>query len=105
TIIELEFTDQPEQKRRWWFLNENGRCELCLKQPDREAQLYVAIALRDLIRIWRGDLKLSAALTAGRIDVHGTARLRNAFRRWLAISALAAVKPYANGTADTPQTI
>ena len=22
TIIELEFTDQPENKRRWWFLNE-----------------------------------------------------------------------------------
>ena len=93
TIIELEFTDQPEHKRRWWFLNEKGRCELCLKQPDRDAQLYVAVSLPDLIRIWRGDLSLPAAIEARRVELHGGARLRKAFRRWLGISTLAEVKP------------
>lgn len=91
TIIEIEFTDQPEHKRRWWYLNEKGRCELCLKQPDRDAQLYVMVSLPDLIRIWRGDLSLPAALEAQQIEVHGSARLRKAFRRWLGISTLADV--------------
>lgn len=93
TIVELEFTDQPEKRRRWWFLNEKGRCELCLKRPDRQAQLYVAVSLPDLIRVWRGDLSLSTAIGDGRIEVHGSARLRKAFRHWLAISTLADIKP------------
>jgi hypothetical protein len=36
----LTFTDQIEKKRYWWFLNEAGRCELCLKAPDRDADLF-----------------------------------------------------------------
>ena len=51
TVVEIELVDQPLHKRRWWFLNENGRCELCLKQPDREAQLYVTVSLRDLVLV------------------------------------------------------
>ena len=93
TIIELELSDQPASKRRWWFLNEKGRCELCLKEPDREAQLYVSASLPDLIRVWRGDLSLAAALESERLQVHGSARMRRAFRGWLGISALAHVGP------------
>src|SRR5262249_24040786 len=93
TIIEIELTDQPEARRRWWFLNENGHCELCLKQPDRQAQLYVAVSLPDLIRIWRGDLSLSAGMASGRLEVHGSSRLSRAFREWLGISVLAPVRP------------
>lgn len=90
-------TDQPQHKRRWWFLNENGRCELCLKPPDRQAQLYVAVSLPDLVRIWRGDLSLSACTASGRLDVHGSTRLRRAFRQWLGISTLANVKSERQG--------
>ncbi|MGK9166033.1 helix-turn-helix transcriptional regulator [Inquilinus limosus] len=100
TVIELEFTDQPDAKRRWWFLNENGRCELCLKRPDRDAQIYVAVSLPDLIRIWRGDLALSAAMASGLIEVHGSARMRKAFRHWLGISGLADVRSERIDAAD-----
>lgn len=92
TIIEVELTDLPEHKRRWWFLNEKGHCELCLKPPDRVAQLYVSVSLPDLVRIWRGDVSLSAAMASGRLEVDGSARLRKAFRQWLAISTMAGVK-------------
>lgn len=92
-IVELELTDQPDRKRRWWFLNEKGRCELCLKQPDRDAQVYVAVSLPDLIRIWRGDIAVSRAIAAGRMEVCGTGRMRQAFRRWLGTSILADVGP------------
>jgi len=93
TIIELELTDQPKNKRHWWFLNENGRCELCLRRPDRESDLYVQVSLVDLIRVWRGDVALSAALAAGRIKLHGSSALRKAFRQWIGLAALAHVKP------------
>lgn len=93
TIVEFELTDQPERARRWWFRNENGSCELCLEPPDRDAQIYVAVTLPDLIRVWRGDLPLAVALDGGGMEVICSARLRRLFPRWLGISALAHVRP------------
>lgn len=92
TIIEFEFTDQPQHKRRWWFLNESGRCELCVKPPDREAQLYVAVSLPDMIRVWRGDISVAGAMASGLIKLSGNTRVRKAFKTWLGICPLAHVK-------------
>lgn len=92
TIIQLDLLDQPRNKRRWWFLNENGRCELCLKPPDRDVQLFVSVTLPDLIRLWRGDLSLGEALAAGRLQLHGSSGMRKAFHRWFGVSRLAHVK-------------
>ena len=91
-VIELTFTDQIEKKRYWWFLNEAGRCELCLKAPDRDVDLFVETTLTDMIYIWRGDLPLAQAIEAGRLSIHGTSQLRQAFGRWLSISPLAHVE-------------
>lgn len=98
TIVEFELNDQPANKRYWWFLNENGHCELCLKPPDRDAQLYVRVSLPDLIRIWRGDLSLSTALGDARMQLSGSARLRKAFPGWLGIAALAGIKSVRENT-------
>jgi DNA-binding HxlR family transcriptional regulator len=92
TLVEVQFIDQPEHKRCWWFLNEDGRCELCLKEPGFEVDLYVLASLRDMIYIWRGDLSLRAALESGRLEAHGSAQAVRALPRWLGVSALADVR-------------
>lgn len=97
TIVEFELNDQPASKRHWWFLNENGSCELCLKPPDRDAQLYVRVSLPDLIRIWRGDLALATALGDARLRLDGSARLRKAFPEWLGVATLAGIRPVREG--------
>src|SRR5262249_7349948 len=56
TVVQLTLTDQAENRRDWWFLNEAGRCELCLSTPDRDVDLFLRSTLRDMIYIWRGDL-------------------------------------------------
>ena len=33
TVVSLTFTDQPEARRSWWFVNQPPGCELCLKDP------------------------------------------------------------------------
>ncbi|MCW5619850.1 MAG: transcriptional regulator [Burkholderiales bacterium] len=106
TVVEFDLPDQHENKRHWWFLNESGRCELCLKQPDHDAQLYITVSLPDLIRVWRGDLALSRAISSGQMEVHGNARMRKAFRLWLGISSLAHIEPAASvpSTATLPHT-
>lgn len=96
TVIELELPDQPEHKRRWWFLNENGRCELCLKRPDRDIQIFVSVSLPDIIRVWRGDITLPHAIESGRLEVHAGRRLRREFAGWLAINPLAAIRSRRN---------
>jgi DNA-binding HxlR family transcriptional regulator len=100
TVVEIELTDQPKAKRRWWFLNENGICELCLKKPDRDSDLFIGVTLQDLIYIWRGDLKLSTAIGTGRLEVHGTARARRGLSRWLAVSPLAEIQSQAKANCD-----
>jgi DNA-binding MarR family transcriptional regulator len=91
TVVQLTFTDQIEKKRHWWFLNEAGRCELCLKPPAPDADLFLEATLPDMIYLWRGDLSLARALGSGRLHVHGTSAAQRALGRWLGISPLAHV--------------
>jgi DNA-binding HxlR family transcriptional regulator len=93
SLVELKLTDQIEKKRHWWFLNEAGRCELCLKLPDPNVDLYLETTLRDMIYVWRGDLALGRALDTGRLRAHGTGAMLRALPRWLGVSPLAHVQP------------
>lgn len=92
TVVQLTFSDQIAKKRDWWFLNEAGRCELCLTAPDHDIDLFLEATLPDLIYVWRGDLPLARALDTGRLRAHGTVRAQRALSRWLAISPLAHVQ-------------
>ena len=90
-IIEFELTDQPQHKRRWWYLNEAGRCELCLTSPDKEADIYINTTLSDLIQVWRGDVSINKAIAEDRLQVHASDPMRKAFTQWLAIAPIAHV--------------
>ena len=92
TVVQLTLTDQIEKKRYWWFLNEDGRCELCLKLPDQNIDLFLEATLRDMIYLWRGDLTLARALDTGRLRTHGVSKAQRALSRWLGISPLAHVQ-------------
>jgi DNA-binding HxlR family transcriptional regulator len=98
TIVRLELTDQPAGKRVWWFLNEKGAVELCVEDPGFDTDLYLACTLPDMIRLVRGDLTLSHALSSGRLEAHGdTSRVR-ALKAWLHLSPLASVASQRNVT-------
>jgi len=93
TIVQFTFPEQPPAKREWWFLNEDGHCELCLKQPDHDADIYVEVSLEHIIRIWRGDITFTRAERDGLIEVDAPTGLRKAFGNWLGLVALADVRP------------
>ncbi|WP_461308312.1 winged helix-turn-helix transcriptional regulator, partial [Albidovulum sp.] len=88
-----EFTDQPAHKALWWFLNENGSCQLCVDDPGGEPVLYLAATVADFIRVYRGDVPLPAALADGRLEAIGDRRARERLAAWLNLSPLAAVRP------------
>lgn len=87
-LIRLELTDQTKAKRLWWFLNQRGRCELCVEDPGGDVNLYLACTLSDAIYIVRGDMSPSAAIGTQRLDVHGESWARRAFIEWLNLGPL-----------------
>ena len=92
TVVRMGFTDQATAKSRWWFINRNGGCELCLEDPGHEVDLYLTTTVPDMIYIVRGDLSLTRALDEGRLDVMGPRPLRSRLRKWLNLSPLAKVR-------------
>lgn len=91
--VRIEFTDRPAHKRFWWFLNADGRCQLCVSDPGGVTDLYLSATVADLIRVFRGDLTIGAALDRGRLEAIGGSADRHALGRWLNLSPLARVRP------------
>jgi DNA-binding HxlR family transcriptional regulator len=87
TVVLLEFTDQPPNKRRWWIVNEGGRAQLCLEDPGFEVDLHLSVALADMIDIWRGRISLTRAVETNRLEVLGSSRLRRLLPKWLSVRA------------------
>ena len=83
TVMQLEFTDQPGNRRRWWFVNETSEAQLCVKDPGFDVDLYLSMRLRDMIQMWRGDLSLAHAMDSGRLKMHGPSQLKRAVPAWL----------------------
>mgnify|MGYP001111552434 CR=1 FL=1 len=92
-VVRVEFTDQPAHKAVWWYLNEDGRCQLCVDDPGGEPLLYLAATVADFIRVYRGDVPLAAALADGRLEAIGDRKARDRLAAWLNLSPLAAVRP------------
>lgn len=90
-LIRLELTDQIDSKRLWWFLNQKGKCELCVDDPGGEVNLYLGCSLPDAIYVIRGDLTPQAAIDQQRLEVIGDSWARRAFPKWLNLSPITQV--------------
>lgn len=93
TVVQLDFTDQPAHRRRFWFVNAAGKVDLCLKDPGFDVDIYLSARLADMIHIWRGDIPLARALKTGRLEALAPKRLRRALPTWLALNPLAGIRP------------
>lgn len=92
-VVRIEFTDQPAHKSLWWFLNEDGRCQLCVDDPGGETDLFLAATVADFIRIYRGDIALRTALADGILEAIGSYEAREALADWLNLGPLSAIRP------------
>lgn len=84
TVVQLDFVDQPSNRRRWWFINDPGEVQLCLQDPGFEPDLYLSVPLRDMVDLWRGDLPPGRALRSHRLEAVGPPTLRRALPSWFA---------------------
>jgi DNA-binding HxlR family transcriptional regulator len=91
--VEIEISDLPEQKRRWWLVGDGTEVELCLANPGFEVNLFVTTDLKTLTQVWMGDLPVRSAIAQDRISLDGSRTLRLCFERWLGLSHFADIKP------------
>jgi DNA-binding HxlR family transcriptional regulator len=90
TVIEIEFSDSPRQ-RRFWLVHSRGRVDVCLKDPGFEPTVRVVTRLRTLAEVWRGIRPIREEIRSGRLQVHGAPAIRRAFPGWLLLSVFAPI--------------
>ncbi len=93
TTIRLSLVDQPAATRLWWFVNEGGAVELCVKDPGFPVDAFLAATVADLIHLWRGDVSLARALDDGRLEALGEERVVSNLAAWLNQGPLSRVAP------------
>ena len=91
-VVAFEFSDVPQNKRRWWLVREGDAADLCMTDPGFEVDLFVFVDLRTMTAIWTGDLSLKSAFASGALEAHGPADLRRRLQAWLGLSAFAPVR-------------
>ncbi len=97
TVIEFEFSGTPAGLRRFWLISEDGKIDMCLKDPGYETDLYVRSNMRRFVEAWRGFRDLRAEIRAGTIRLTGPKALRSAFPNWMLLSGLAIHRRRATG--------
>jgi len=91
-VIAFEFTDLPQARRYWWFVNNGKEVDLCPKDPGFEVDLHVITSLQVMTRIWVGALPLNSAVRDGRLELSGARELQRQFRCWLLLSPFASTE-------------
>lgn len=92
-VVCLTFTDQPAHKATYWFVNEDGRLDLCVKDPGFDVTLWLGATLRDLTHVYRGDVPIAVALGDGRLEAHGPRDLVARLGAWFNLGPLNDVAP------------
>jgi DNA-binding HxlR family transcriptional regulator len=96
-VLRLEVSDQPDHKRFFWFVSEGENLDLCVSDPGGGTDLFLEATLEDLIRVYRGDITLAAAIEDGRLTVDGTLKLSRRLSRWFNFDSLARTPPAKGG--------
>ena len=89
TVVEFEFSGTPTEFRRFWLVNNDGKVDMCLKDPGYESSLFVKADIRRFVEAWRGFRDLRQEIREGTIRLSGPRRLTASFPDWLLLSALA----------------
>ena len=85
--------EELERFRTWWLVAHENDVDLCSEDPGKEVDLYISTSVRDLAKVWRGDVSIKKAQREKSIRTHGKTRLARAMPDWLGICLYADVDP------------
>jgi len=92
TVVEFTFPDCAASQRHWWLVATPDDADVCDADPGHPVSVTVTASLRELTRVWRGDLPWDRALRSGSVALSGNGPLCRQFPGWLALSTFADVR-------------
>lgn len=87
-VLRFRFTDLQEHAD-WWIIVEDGRIELCIKDPGRDVDVFLTCTVRTMHDVWTGDRSYADAIAAGDLIISGHPVLTRDIRAWLRPSVFA----------------
>ena len=90
-VVHFRFRDMPAQLRHWWLVITPDDADVCDVDPGHQVSVTVTAALRDLTRVWRGDVTWTEAIGSGAVELEGSTALRRTVARWFRLSAFAEI--------------
>ena len=100
TILCFTFAEL-DQFSHWWLVVYDDEVDLCTRDPGKDVDLYISSSVRALAEVWRGDLGLRQALSAGRIKTHGLRALERSLSDWLGLCLYKDVQPASGRLSDS----
>lgn len=97
-VVEIQLTDAPKGKRRWWLVVDRGEVDLCLTDPGFEPDLWLSSDLRTLAEVWTGARDLRRALAREDIAACGDRALQRTLPQWLPGGTFAQMKREASSS-------
>src|SRR5579875_1892728 len=91
TVVAFRLTGVDPKASRWWLTVSEGTADVCDFDPGYDVAATIEASLRDLTRIWLGELSWSRAILNGTVTVSGAADVRQAVLDWIGQSHMAAV--------------
>jgi DNA-binding HxlR family transcriptional regulator len=92
TVLCFTF-NELETFKTWWMVVCGKEVDLCTENPGKEVDLYINSGVRDMIKVWRGDLTLRKALREKLVRTQGNTYLIRSMPDWLGICLYADIKP------------
>lgn len=107
TTVAVEFRDLAAQGRWWWLVVVDHTVDVCDVDPGHPVDLTVTTTLRDLTRIWRGEVGWDHARRTGAVELEGSTLARRSVAAWIGCSSLVgATTPRGRpGTQEPPGTL
>ena len=91
--VQFNFTDNPESPKHYINIH-NGQAEFCSQNLGFEVDVYITTTLKDMTKVWYGELALPKAIEDEIMIVVGNVQYTRSINKWLRISSF---------TGDNPQ--
>lgn len=92
--VHFNFSGVPAGRsmlKKCWLILERSGCDVCLRDPGYEVDVYVESDLASMTRVWLGDLGFAQAVREKKIRLAGSPALVRQFPGWLLLSQFATV--------------
>ncbi|GAA0442933.1 HxlR family transcriptional regulator [Acrocarpospora corrugata] len=89
TVIHVVFPEAEPAVRRWWLVMTRDGTDVCDFDPGYEVVVTLETSLREMSRIWRGDVGWEQSQRTGTLRIRGLASACRDLSRWLQLSRYA----------------